>query len=1553
MQNAFMDENRARPYRISFRGKLSIRRLLTFCSWFVAEKPDLDGMQLGWRQVGLGEWPRISVKDVRSLPAEVIAALGAIRSCFPSFEGRFPISETPGSLPWERVLNGLPPNGPDWENLPQGGTSLLLREVNLIDEVSLESAVNGLVQDISSAPRNFNQQLLNLREIIRRLLTEALLNVHEHAYAKQQPHKAWVAATVLPRDAVRNVRSNGERVDSIERTWLEGVRQDYVFELAVADIGVGLPKKLAPATMKLSPKLGEVISTLSSGSARFSEVRAEVHADLCDHAFRHYSTSKSEHEFRSDFHRLNWRGLYRCYRQLMELGGFIAISSGQGRAGYAYSADRIGSFKDTLGSKADLPGTLVNFRIPLPAKTRSVSFQKGGTSHGPQLVFGRPPLAWTTFQEPINHNLISPTGIPSVKSEYVALSLPFVELITEMESAEESHIPFLRLRRALEQIDQVTIPIVCFGAARFQDWAEQLRCYVPEASWRSSLDGPPRLVGWLGSEDLVNWTFAGAVPESAEAALKLFEEQGSWRNTQNNQPVVIRFFQELRSHYPDLVRWEKESRVFRLIPFSGLISREQFEPAFNEAFIQYWRQPGVKDEVVTDIERTAIVLPNGKRLKRHLSVFRLLNQSQSVTTATGRLLSYHLKEASTDGKITVVVAQAASRYIAHALLEGCRDDYEVFTVEELLRRSNPNRRIILFLETVFLGETALRVIQDLRGLGFTVVRVIACADLRPVRRELQLEGVPLYGLVHPEFRVEEISDSEGYREFQTDALTNVPIPYSPSKFINLASAVEHQEVLNSNPSLFCIGFHTRGGRFHTFSLPLRNILALQEGKGIVTDWACKMFAQSLETMGFQTGSQEIVIFTLFDSKINSIINHIATTLRQPPYIVDATFLVRMPVAHTGSDAVYPQAESNPLAGCAEVGMETFSFVSKRKPKPGYLALYLSDASVTGNSVREFLYRVASASAPAPRAVVALVVVNRLSPAEVRFFDLCKQIHTSNEKRLPFRYDYLFNLQIRSRALDPPSRHPLLQSIFAEPLFRVGELRDYVEKLQERATRMTPSEGLRHVFCPEGDAYAISTNAVRFRHLLALNEQNEPVVLEIVKHLQALDSPETEDFSVLCILALEPNLLRDRFLRQFGRQTIMDLAARVLSDSNSPLPLKSDALVVLAAFPRMLTEAFGRVSKVILENDVLRRQASLLLLLNEFERGESAVEVFMSCFNRLSSAQRKIAERTSELLKVCSAIQRANRLPDRETRLQKALENLGSKMLHHAAAMENDWDGVATQLSTLENYWSTIASKDRRLAVHANCRRAVRLVEDVILPGFTALSYFARAQSEPALAKDLDDAFLKAQMLLTEFKQLLPSQPDRLAKQDAIALNKAFSALREATWLAPTTDRLLRGDLPDKGSGPLPEAFPKLFASPSNLLCQVAEEVFSQRTAFHALTELTPKRTPPSLTVCRAPVDSLRHIYRLVLGNINRCGELQSIRVSAELAQSAQGKHTWKALISNKVSKGDLHGQGVGLERAEQIGSRFDIAIESLPNESTKSWHTTIIVPGCFQLHQLQ
>lgn len=1537
------------------RGNLSLGQLLNRCPWFVHAKAETDATRLGWRHVGPTEWPDVSASRLIGFSAEAACALAAMRGAFPSSGGR-PLTRTVSEdaiTGWERVLNSLWPDKGCWQVLSSGGVSALVREVAVDTSDAVDAAARSLTDDLMQVPISEVRSIRRLRDVLRRVITEALLNVYEHAYGATVARRAWVCATIFPARLLRQAFSSDAIFHATERAWLSALSEQHVVEVAIADSGIGIPCSLAPSAMSLLPRMAQAMRAAAAGSERFGAIRRQMHADLCDHAFRHYSTRKKDNEFTTPFHRLNWRGLYRCYRQVVELRGLITLISGHGKAGYAGTSHGAERIVWPLDTKADVPGTIVTVRIPLPPYDDQEQ-EPRNPPPGAALDVSTvdPPLTWQRIKDGQFSHGSEGVSDSAAKTQIVCLPVPFIEFARDGDPPGGGHRSSVELRAALERVPQKVVPIVCF-AEMPDEWREEIRKFIPTSQWRPAVDGPPRLIGWLKEEGRVQWGMAGAVPESAEGAVRALETTGKWLAGVKPDTSSMRLFRELQAHYPEIVTWDRSGSVFSLVLQGTRLPANHHEAAFAAAFDQYWADEDARQGVVSEQKDRLILLPTGTRVRRHFSVFRLLTQSPLLASCLGQILVCKLRGMATASDITIVVDQPASRYIVHALLATGSSRYEVVSVDDLDRRGGLPRPVCVFTDAVFHGRTVARTIEEIRRHNFSVAAVIACVDLRPDPSTNRLSDVPLVHLVRPPgFQAEEVNTPVTTDDVPIDVLTHTPLGTAVSEFSELSQDQLRRDVLNAHPELYRIGFHVREGRTHTISLPLRGMIDLC-GAREVARWFYSTVGALLPGLVGESGQRDTVMFSQYDARVNDLASLVAGGLQHMQCKGGRLFSVRMPVGHSGASSIYPPALSNPLAGCTEILSGRLSFGCSRLPDAGYVAIYIADAAVTGNALREFLHRIATAAEPPPAAVVAVVAVNRLSPGEVRFFRLCKHLVGTGGLKLPFAYDYLFNLQVGSRSGDGPINHTVTDRIMAEPILAVGELREYLMELRRRLTDSSGSSTIRHVMSPSLTMRAISIDAIRFRHLMALHQQNEPVVHEVLRLLEQMTSAKSPDPSLLSVLAIEPALLVVAPLRQFGHKLLTELAIRTLQDSEASPEVRSDALVILASYNHAIRDSFDRIATHVLKNRELRMQLASHLLDHELHGRESGASILDSFIAASEGRERTEASRLRDLLYVCGHINQASRKATRDDEARRCVERMISQMLHHSAGMEHEWDAVGTQLSNLAVYWRTIASSKKRAATLQTAQRGVEFAEQTIFPGLVALAQCARSSGAAHIAQEVDESFHIALPLFQSFEKRLAKCAGGMTMEDAVELNRQFHGLRESTWLAPSSNELLCGMGAPRNCGPLPRVLPLLFSMPTGVLYSVSNEVFARPTRLQEVCSQHLKHPLGVAIVCQVPVDSLRHIFSLLLDNVNRCGDIETLEVDVGSHQEIANRGgAWELVIRNGIVDSRRGSGGSGIAEATRTGSAFGVEIQSVADDGTGKWVTRVVIPGCSTVQRM-
>ncbi len=452
------------------------------------------------------------------------------------------------------------PADPALHLLPSGAYATGVIPLSLSGENTLGESAR-LVCDLAfAAPAaSKDAQSVHLRGVLRRVVYEALLNVFEHAYTIENEQRAWVTVTMTPLPMAKSLHQNDTSLTPKEQRWFESVTAPWIVEVCVGDIGVGIPERLALNGCKHIPGFSEEYKQFGAGQREFRNRRANMHQVLCDHAFRHYSTSKSDDRFHNEHHRLNWRGLYRCYRQVMDLGGCIALTSGRGRAGYASIRDRAMGFQDQLSFDNEIPGTMFLIRLPVggvPEKRASI----------PRISPNREPVhlaeVIVSWHSPDGHSQakLSPTKTEeSIQTQFIGLAMPFCEFTDGNEELKAGQIAVSVLRKALEQFQQHEVPVICFGDME-SHLKHGLRAGVPLGQGRVAL-GTPRLTAFLRADACLEWSVAGLIPEEFEREIRELEEEGRTGPKLETDALWLEFAEELEAHYRDLLVFDPTSGV--------------------------------------------------------------------------------------------------------------------------------------------------------------------------------------------------------------------------------------------------------------------------------------------------------------------------------------------------------------------------------------------------------------------------------------------------------------------------------------------------------------------------------------------------------------------------------------------------------------------------------------------------------------------------------------------------------------------------------------------------------------------------------------------------------------------------------------------------------------------------------------------------------------------------------------------------------------------------------------------------------------------------------
>ncbi len=1482
--------------------ELTIAGILDHCRWFTLARSEHDIRQLGWRVVTPNIQPTIDAQDVQLASAEAMAVASAVAAAIPGAIFHIPNGGWKPQLRNERRLRGGAPRylGPYF--------------FELASEDEIAEIADKIVEDIRAIPDEY-KFIGKFREVLRRFLVEALLNVFEHAYDDGEKRPVWITVSYLPRAVAESAAAGG--VTSVERQWLRETPFGRLLEISVADLGRGIPRSLADAATAVVPGLEAQLKQLSSGQTQHAALRAKIHEALCRFAFEHQSTCKPPSRFRTKDHQLNWRGLYRCYRQVTELGGSVSVISGRARVGYVSAENSPIAFTQIIDAPCDVPGSIVTARLVVPAQVRS------RPAVDRRLAVHRldcPITPWDRLMGAEDRS--DPVWRGSV---FHAIAMPFSNLVDEVELDRAGDLFIGRVRMALEHIPPHVVPV--FSLVSLQHgWTEAVRAFVPNASWRSALDGPPRLVGFWGPERPVSWIFVGAVPSDARHLLEALENQGQVTALPTDEGVVCRLFQELVSHYPDvLTRIGADSVV--LGPARADFSDATIDGLVAESFRQIYASDETRATFVTDVPGSVVELTSGIFVRRYFSVYRLLYMVPLLAAAVGRQLVNVLRRRFGNARPRLMTLRPAGQVIARTLLHESGAEADVFSPDDSLATAPDANGVVVFVDALHRERTVGNVIDELRNRGHSVIGVLAVVDVRSHRMHEVIEGVPLTVLLQPEgFDAEEVADPGASSRMQTDALTNEALDYRASEFVSLGTSERREEFLKSNSNLFCVGHHFRGGRTHTFALPTRELLSTQFQRQQLAEWIAEEIRAGVTSVGLDVRESEIVIFHNAEVQIAQLLG-----LLVPLLDAKGAFQIVLPVAHRGSRAIYQRHGAKLLPRCRPLHEELALGVGiKARPERGFLAVYLGDSAVTGNSIREFIQSLWVSEQPKAQAAIALVVVNRLSPSEVRFFNSCDQLQKDG-RALPFRYRSLFNLQIRSQAGKLSIEQPLLWSAVDDHALRVGELGAYLEALRQRAERGNAA-GLRHIFHPQPNPVSLTYDAILLRQLLSLSQQNEPVSPPLATLLRKVTAPTTQDPTILVVLALEPEFMNEQPLNVFWHDLIAELAVRTLNEPAAPAELRSDALAVLASHPRALERNLGKILASVVAGGDLRWQLATHLLAGRPAGAEMQNRLRTAGYSLAGTELAPSFDRMLQVIETSLDLQRGWKHPNRAINYLETVRGLFNATFPHSHAM-SQWDYLPYQL------------KDSRVSdseLLDAARRGVSFAEETLLPAFSALAYFA-VRNVPSLAESLNTSAVIAREKLLALDRILPLDPgEGMPSREAI--KQAYEELRLATWLAPFVDGALqlRNRLSD--CGPLVQAVPQLFCDPLATLRSIG------RARLPDVEEFKEERGNV-IVVAPVPVTLWAAIADQLMENLVKHGVHSSIRIMSKTASEGytDGTFDWTLTLFNEIAEDRSKRIGGGLHVARQYArqAQIDINVESCEEPQ---WGLSVTFHRCFSIH---
>jgi hypothetical protein len=960
------------------------------------------------------------------------------------------------------------------------------------------------------------------------------------------------------------------------------------------------------------------------------------------------------------------------------------------------------------------------------------------------------------------------------------------------------------------------------------------------------------------------------------------------------------------------------------------VSTETFKALLNASFSEYlaaaFQHEGDCAFVVETEDGQAIRLPTGRLVRRFMSVRAMLQASPILKRALAQLLARTLNDVCDDMSHLVLVTDSpASYYVAQLLLADTRHPPDVRMPHQvgLVKDAKGSHdgslpKVVLLVDAVYRGETVVRQIHKLRDAGLSVHRVIVVARLSaqdsPIAAVSEVDTTALLDVpFDPQF-VED--DPENRLEIiEIDRITHMPLR-SPCEFRQLSDDPERAAFLEQHADVFMGGYHVTGQRVHTLSLPTYNLVKSYQQQ--LSKWLASAVADLIQSLPGDTASHDVVLLSRHDAAVFKLLDEVAALVslesRERKLPLGSTFCGTCVSVPGERRQIYTLEEKGLLTDIWRADRE---LLEAKSPENDFIAVYLDDAAVSGNSLRDFLGKGCRLSVPMPSALLAIATVNRLSPGENRFFSLCQQLRsdqgTANGKSVEFRFASLFRLQVGSTEMGADTAvHRLIRKMRSEEEALPRPLRAYYDAIQQKAERILTLRGsktgrpavIQHPFYPGEDAnpqMPITCRSARIRHLLALAQQNEPVLSELLSEIQA--AVESEDKSLLAILALDPRLLDQAPLVGECWSDIKRLCHSAITDASVDACCKSDALAILATHPDQLLHGLDAILVPSLTDQTLAAQL-FTYLFTLVRRDEEWLEAVCMCLDR---CRQRLGEDAfgwaSRLIHTAQRLRDITHCDDMATAVMRLYAFVARVRRHDPKVYEIWRDCFKGFVSN-----PTSISGDKVDALFAAVAPCLAHVHTCLIPALDALRYVAGVANNNESAVLLEEAMWTAESASSKIQQILDGVRGGNAEAFG-SLAEEWARLCDVTMRTQTPEEFLVQEDAIPDAPVLARVMPQFVSMPLGIL----------KECLRTFPECTSIPAEPPWVVSLASRESVRGIFRLLLDNVAQHGERESIEVACQ--QDGKGpQQECSITITNTVKQERRPGAGRGILEAKAIAA---------------------------------
>lgn len=1343
--------------------------------------------------------------------------------------------------------------------------------------VQLENA-----SDCEANSRFYAEQLMSLavrgggdpslRESIELTLLEVFTNAYEHGACGY----AVLSATVGRAD-----RWSVQNMVESERLWLQHDRTKRVLEITVGDLGPGVPAHLernfvaavAPLIRQNQRRRTQRIE---------SDQRWSAHTAICRWAFEHYSTSKED--VRTPTASLNWRGLHRALAYAAWHDGFIALTSGYARTGFATYGDVTHQFDCRPVADAPVPGTLVTIRHFLrPTDTH--------TSSRSPWITGEPAAAST------GGSVRGDTLAVGHRKTTVAIVHPFEQGWLHGEK-RIGDVESLRMASpgqvSMHYFTDVT-----------PDRLAGLMAESSDADWSRAV-GSPRLIGAWTPVDGVMWTIAGVVPKGS---LKWFGALARGQSQRLPSDVALRStLGDLKHQYPAYVRIADE-RVTLHWPDAHY--GDELKDLASSALLKYSRRSNATYEASPT---ECVLLTDNTRVQRYFSLTALVEANETLCQVLGYILATEIDELTRRyGSFSLVTATLASYYLARRLLRiADRTDVDVHFLGS---RSSRHSTAVLFQTATRTGRSLL---DAALRVGTNTVAAVVGVDLgSDVKFSSGSRSLAVRRLLSYPFDPREIDGAADQSNYPVSRVicTVSDWPVRAEEPPSLTSSPHADRIVRDVPEVFSAGLQVINSRVHSVALPGAALVARRPD--LLDDWFAERIASELARVRVK----HVTIICRRESALYDRLPVIANRLyARTDMRISADRIALPSVQFSGHSAIFANV------GAVAPRRETLhpqGMLTPPEAPDRYCIVYVDTAAVTGKNMRASISMVPSLPA-SPSSFCVFVITDRLSPRDTRFLEnmQLRNPHSPNEV-IELRFDNLFRLQVGSHEhLDTTPAVRLVRELDARDVRDHEPTASYVALLRSRVTELARamatgvqrSRAFGHLYTPDDDTEVrLSAEAILFRHTLALFHQNEPVMTTLRTSLHHL--VDGHDVGLLSMLAVEPNLVRQPPLLLDGWADIIKMASRCLYDEGASTAELSDALAVVCLDTATTVAAFRGLAAAV------NRRPALVPQLKTFI--SRLVRIDAHAGEQFLRALAEVAEPSRNLERVLTPFLRTRmqmhwpgtvRL---DTDVLGTLYDFVKSMFPHSPAY-NAWRDADSLLTMTEPPTQIDATQVMQTAV-AVARRA-------LLPVLQAVRYLARDRDDLATA----DAMGAAQVVALDAVEELNS----IATHDALANGHARIVAARKPWGSLRRNLIVRDPFRFLGSteapaeGAIESAMRRYFSMPERLVAEYA----SSKVTFDAKLQGPPLPAgfrpllPRAGGAWIAPVgyQAVHEIARLALENHLQHGVSGTLRLGIRPMDTLRGMELHLVFADTAAPVRSASG-GYGIEVIRDICRRWELA----------------------------